>query len=401
MSGAGQPLVDGHLGAQFVAGQVVVSYCTGISTLAQVTAFALGTWAPHALASGVSNGFAVSATSGLLAHVAAGLEVVPWSGPATIVDADGQSGVFTSDGQSVVYVSDDGALKRTTIASPAPVTLTPGVAGIVALSPDDQTALVYDQTNGGSGWTDVYLVGLDAPGPLKTLSAAATAEGLFLLDSSHMKAHMLSVPRRPRREGPGRSPSRPRFPALGATRDRLAMEAAWPTPTHGGAIVFASGVTWASPPAASQMNVVEVDTASSASPPVQTTLVTGAMPSCSRAGIRALASQRPIGLRMVDAPRRPLRWHLSRPAAVGSSAVDTASTRVDSAWSSETGPAVGLESIPRRFRTVHHRLVSIPQRFERTRHRLESTLHPVRTLVSLERVCTNLGIRRQGSVRSV
>jgi hypothetical protein len=117
-----------------------------------------------------------SAGTQALVSLASGLAVYPLSGAAsTVVDSTGVSGSFTSDAMNVVYTSNAPALRRSPVASPAPLTLTPGLAGLLSLSPDSQWALAY-KTSGNNGATyDVNLASAVTPGEAIPLAAKPTA----------------------------------------------------------------------------------------------------------------------------------------------------------------------------------------------------------------------------------
>lgn len=131
----------------------------------------------------------------ILASGSAGLLVAPiGGGSSTLIDPIGAYGFFTSDGMSVIYNDNNGALKRSPIASPAPVTLVAGgVFGLLGLSPDQSTALSYQNFDPRTYLTDLDLASIVSPGPITVLSSAPTAAvpGSYTLgnpfteDSSH------------------------------------------------------------------------------------------------------------------------------------------------------------------------------------------------------------------------
>jgi hypothetical protein len=153
------------------------------------TATTLGTFTPPANANNAP--FIVNAAgTAVLAYTDAGLVAYRVAGgsPAT-VDATGNVAAFTSDGANVLYTTTDMALKRSPIASPAPVSLVgSNVAGFMmtedghpAVSPDGNWVLTY-QNQGGSAGTfmtsDLYLSSTATPGAPTAISTA-TSGGLF------------------------------------------------------------------------------------------------------------------------------------------------------------------------------------------------------------------------------
>jgi hypothetical protein len=125
----------------------------------------------------------VSAPAGLLAYPTAG-------GAATTIDSAGGRGAFTNDSLSVIYTTPANALKRSTVASPSPITLAAtGFAGIRATSPDDKWLLGYTMIDTQNDVSDLSLTSATAPATPTTLSTDVTA-GLFGFegftdDSSH------------------------------------------------------------------------------------------------------------------------------------------------------------------------------------------------------------------------
>jgi hypothetical protein len=155
-----------------------------IPAAAVVQSFRAPDWTASTLATGVLPHVAVAATGeSVLVGGPAGLVVYPFLGGAgTTVDEEGVWGRFTKDGLSVIYTTRAHALKRSTIASPAPVVLVEsGFAGIRAISPDDNWVLGYETIDLELDLSDLYLTSAAAPGPVTTLSASPTA-GLFRSD---------------------------------------------------------------------------------------------------------------------------------------------------------------------------------------------------------------------------
>jgi hypothetical protein len=165
--------------------QTVSSYQAPGWTSSQLSTGAYAVW-----------GFDNADTQALVSS-STGLQVVQLAGgSATTIDATGQSAVFTSDGKNVVYATSTGVLARSPVASPAPQQLVAsGVEGVFTLSPDDQTALLYESYDSQTGLTDLYGASASMPGTATALVSAQNAgiAGLssymtgsnFTVDSSH------------------------------------------------------------------------------------------------------------------------------------------------------------------------------------------------------------------------
>ncbi len=163
---------------------------------ATVSAFAPPAWTRTDVFTNVYPGVnADPAGAQVLASGNAGLMVAPvGGGSSTLIDPIGAYGFFSSDGMSVLYNDNNGALKRSPIASPAPVTLVAGgVFGLLGLSPDQSSALSYQNFNPQTYLTDLDLASTVSPGPITVLSSTATAAvpgsytlgNSFTEDSSH------------------------------------------------------------------------------------------------------------------------------------------------------------------------------------------------------------------------
>ena len=162
----------------FAGPSPVLAYCTTPPTMGDIYSFGAPSWAPTTLGSGVYPYFVPDpAGANLMFLSSAGMQVIPVSGGApTMIDAAGQNGVFTSDGAELVYVTSGGGLFRSPIASPSPTMLvSSGLEGIVALSPDDSTALVYKSYDQSTYTSDLYAASAVTSGALTTLSMATTA----------------------------------------------------------------------------------------------------------------------------------------------------------------------------------------------------------------------------------
>ncbi len=133
----------------------------------------------------------------LMLSTSAGLQLYPVAGGAPrTVDPTGYWGEFSGDGQSIVYTTSGGALVRTPVAYSSPQTLvTSDILGLLALSPDDRHALVYE-TLSQTGQTALYLASATMPSLPSAVLMTATGESAdgtmlgdaFTTDSSHVIA---------------------------------------------------------------------------------------------------------------------------------------------------------------------------------------------------------------------
>jgi hypothetical protein len=120
----------------------------------------------------------------------AGSVVVPiGGGTPAIIDPSGTGGSVIGNGQAVVYGTKSGALRRSPVSDPAPMTLVQsGFGGLYALSPDENWLLYYTSLNSQQYVSDLYLASASAPGSPTTLSSSETARvfgDAYTLDSSH------------------------------------------------------------------------------------------------------------------------------------------------------------------------------------------------------------------------
>jgi hypothetical protein len=189
---------------------VVLSYCTPPSTTTgSIYSFSAPSWSMTTIATGTYPYVSPDPTGTNLLLYNGGLQVVPVTGGTpTTIDPTGQNGVFTSDGANLVYVSAAGALLRSPVTAPAPTVLVAappdagdaspppgGLEGILALSPDNSTALVFKQYDQMTYLSDLYSASAATPGPLTTLNSTQTNAigggeivygSAFTGDSSHV-----------------------------------------------------------------------------------------------------------------------------------------------------------------------------------------------------------------------
>ena len=94
---------------------------------------------------------------------------------ATVIDTSVSDGFITLDGSAVVYSTLDGALKRATVATPAPTTLmSMNVNGIDGVA-GDQTYLVFSNMfDQNSGLYDMFVAKTEVAGNPVTLDAMPT-----------------------------------------------------------------------------------------------------------------------------------------------------------------------------------------------------------------------------------
>jgi hypothetical protein len=175
----------------------VVSYCiesdAGQVDQGPLVSYDARTWAPTELAHG-GGYFAIDASGTRVILASNGLSWVPVSGgPGTEVDPAGESFIPTPDGSSVIYATlanypATPTLRRSTLASPAPQTLTTlgGSPGPWVLSPDGNWLLYTEDP--GFGPQGVYLSSATTPAPRTTLWAMTTSGGTplaFTQDSAY------------------------------------------------------------------------------------------------------------------------------------------------------------------------------------------------------------------------
>jgi hypothetical protein len=159
--------------------------------VATLAVFASPTFAETILATNVQDAFAIDpARTHVMVSGASGLAVYPVAGGAGVsIDSAGTSGGFTADGANVVYTTSATALKRSPVASPAPVTLVPnGLLALLALSPNDGWGLAYRSVASNQQTTDIYLASATSPGTATQLSMSNGASlygDAFTADSKY------------------------------------------------------------------------------------------------------------------------------------------------------------------------------------------------------------------------
>jgi hypothetical protein len=159
----------------FVGTSAVLGSCAGGAMSGNIYSFAQSSWAKTTVATAVYPYFSADPIGeNLLVASSTGLQIIPVSGGApTMIDPTGQNGIFTSDGASVVYVTGSGELSRSAIKSPTPTVLvSSGVQGLVGLSPDDSTVLVFKTYDPSTYLSDLYSASAATSGALTTLSSA-------------------------------------------------------------------------------------------------------------------------------------------------------------------------------------------------------------------------------------
>jgi hypothetical protein len=155
-----------------------------------LTSYAAPSWEPVTLTPNVS--IVAGSDNDLLVRPVAqtqGLELVPLDGtPATNLDPNATSALFASNGD-VVYTTSTGELWRVSPTNPgSPQQLVPsGIAGLLALSPDGLTALVYENWDRTTGLTDLYVASALVPGPLRPIatSMVAVPNGAYFLQAGY------------------------------------------------------------------------------------------------------------------------------------------------------------------------------------------------------------------------
>jgi len=184
----------------FAGSYAVLFACVqnGATTTEQVWSYPSPGWQGVQLVADATSlsGFDDAGTQALVT-TSSGLQSVPLAGgTANTIDPTGAAGLFTSDGKNVVYVTTMGALARSPVASPAPQQLVSGgVEGLWAISPDDQSVLLYESYSQQTGLTDLYIASSASPGNATSLVSAQTAMvggpnsymagNAFSADSSH------------------------------------------------------------------------------------------------------------------------------------------------------------------------------------------------------------------------
>jgi hypothetical protein len=172
----------------------IVSHCTapdgGAGPSTAISSFTGPSWAQVTVAENVRQAFTVDdAGAQVLVTGAASLAAYPvGGGAAKVIDTVAGVGAFSADGTSVAYTTPTSELKRSEIATPAPIKLASGLAGLLGLSPDANWALAYLTRDPNTGNSDLYLASAATPGAPTTLASMVSATVLgdaFTADSSH------------------------------------------------------------------------------------------------------------------------------------------------------------------------------------------------------------------------
>jgi hypothetical protein len=194
--------LDETLWLQFAKSTLVLTTCAyandagtvpdGGAGYADLSTFSGQTWTETTLATGIpvdttfGPPFLVDDGATTVVARATGMKAFPIGGGAgTLIDANGLLGALTANGKDTIYPDSFGALKRSPLAAPNPLTLVSG--GLVylnAVSPDEKwamTALGTPYTPGG-----ISLASATQPGPLTTLAAQSALSNWssFTSDSS-------------------------------------------------------------------------------------------------------------------------------------------------------------------------------------------------------------------------
>jgi hypothetical protein len=182
----------------FVGSSALLGYCTAAPANA---ASPVGTVALYVGAAGTGMTLSTSAdlssvqTSGtnILYNAPGGLTLADaTTGATTIVDATGgTSAAFTHNGQGIVYVTTDGAIRRSSIASPSPATLVAagGFDSLSSPSSDDRWLLASNTRDPNTGNADIYIASATAAGPATSILGSATGTfygSAFTADSSRV-----------------------------------------------------------------------------------------------------------------------------------------------------------------------------------------------------------------------
>jgi hypothetical protein len=177
----------------FVGSSAVLAYCpTADASVGNLALYAGAAGAAQTLSTTAVPSFQSVGTS-ILYNDARGLVVADtMTGSTTLVDSAGStSAAFTHDRQSIVYLTTDGAIRRSSIASPAPMTLVDadGFIGLSSLSPDDQWLLAFKTQDPNSGNTDIYIASATTAGfaaPIVDSAIGAFFGSAFTADSSRV-----------------------------------------------------------------------------------------------------------------------------------------------------------------------------------------------------------------------
>ncbi len=160
---------------------------------ATLATFSGPTFVQRVLATNAQPAFSVDVGGAhVLASVPSGLVAYPVaaSGAGIPIDATGKTGIFTKDGAYVVYVTSAMALKRSSLASPAPESLVSGgLGGVFGLSPDENWVLGFAAQANRGQTSDLFVASAATAGTTRRLSAWADSAifgDAFTADSSHV-----------------------------------------------------------------------------------------------------------------------------------------------------------------------------------------------------------------------
>ncbi len=186
--------------ARFVGNSVIAAYCTTAPTTqleSTIAQFAVtGGAALQTFTKAGFFGFSIDnpKTPTQISYLTAGGQYVqalaPVNSTPKLVDKDGAGGAFFSaDGLSLIYdqfVPNDAGMGtsgiyRSTIAAPSPQKIVAGQFGTLAISPDTNWLVTYEQTNMAGTLTDMQLVSTAAGSSTQTLCATQT--GTFFGDN--------------------------------------------------------------------------------------------------------------------------------------------------------------------------------------------------------------------------
>jgi hypothetical protein len=176
----------------FAGSYAVAAHCENASMVATISSFSTSTWAKVDLGPNVQRIWYTDQAGdkvlvvGTMANV--GVVVFPTGGgTGTTIDGTGNAGLLTSNGATVLYTTTAMVLKKSPVTTPAPTTLSNGIMGLTALSPDEQWLLVYKNQDPIFGYTDVFLDSAMTPGAAKPISTTMNATGggdPFTVDST-------------------------------------------------------------------------------------------------------------------------------------------------------------------------------------------------------------------------
>jgi hypothetical protein len=182
----------------FVGSSALLGYCTAAPANAAMPVGTLalyvgGGGAGMTLSTSADLSSLQSAGASVLYNAPAGLMLAnATTGATTLIDATGgTSAAFTHNGQSLVYVTTDGAIRRSSIASPSPATLV-AAGGFDSLSPtssDDRWLLASNMRDPNTGNSDIYVASATTAGSATAILGSATGTfygSPFTADSSRV-----------------------------------------------------------------------------------------------------------------------------------------------------------------------------------------------------------------------